>query len=112
MDEGGIVKLHGDHLVVLRRGRLFTLRIGGESLTPVSSIDAFGPDVDPAGAWYDEMLISGETIVVIGYSYQRGGTEIGVFDLGSDGRLGYRATYHLRSNDYPSRSASACTRAR
>src|ERR1041385_3854676 len=24
VDEGGIVKLHGDHLVVLRRGRLFT----------------------------------------------------------------------------------------
>src|SRR5204863_996088 len=25
VDEGGIVKLHGDHLVVLRRGRLFTI---------------------------------------------------------------------------------------
>jgi uncharacterized secreted protein with C-terminal beta-propeller domain len=28
VDEGGIVKLHGDHLVILRRGRLFTVRIG------------------------------------------------------------------------------------
>src|SRR5690242_3341878 len=28
VDEGGIVKLHGDHLVVLRRGRLFTVAIG------------------------------------------------------------------------------------
>src|SRR5436190_7643256 len=28
VDEGGIVKLHGDHLVVLRRGRLFTIRVG------------------------------------------------------------------------------------
>src|SRR5262245_50774483 len=28
VDEGGIVKVHGDHLVVLRRGRLFTVRIG------------------------------------------------------------------------------------
>ena len=27
VDEGGIVKLHGDHLVILRRGRLFTVRI-------------------------------------------------------------------------------------
>ena len=25
VDEGGIVKVHGDHLVVLRRGRLFTV---------------------------------------------------------------------------------------
>ena len=28
VDEGGIVKLHGDHLVVLRRGRLFTIATG------------------------------------------------------------------------------------
>ena len=43
VDEGGIVKLHGDHLVVLRRGRLFTVRVGDGSLRPVSAVDAFGP---------------------------------------------------------------------
>jgi hypothetical protein len=100
VDEGGIVKLHGDHLVVLRRGRLFTIHVGDDSLSPVSSVDAFGPDVDPRGAWYDEMLVSGDRVVVIGYSYQRGGTEIGLFDLDRSGGLAYRATYHLRSNDY------------
>lgn len=100
VDEGGIVKLHGDHLVILRRGRLFTVRIGEQDLRPVAAIDAFGSDVDPGGAWYDEMLISGNTLVVIGYSYARGGTEIGVFDLARDGQIAYRATYHLRSNDY------------
>ena len=100
VDEGGIVKLHGDHLVILRRGRLFTVNIGGEDLRPVSAVDAFGSDVDPGGAWYDEMLIAGNTIVVIGYSYARGGTEIGVFDISREGQLTYRATYHLRSNDY------------
>ncbi|WP_300327445.1 beta-propeller domain-containing protein [Accumulibacter sp.] len=100
VDEGGIVKLHGDHLVILRRGRLFTVRIAGHDLRPISAIDAYGPEVDPQGAWYDEMLISGNTLVVIGYSYARGGSEIGVFDLAQDGRLSYRATYHLRSNDY------------
>jgi hypothetical protein len=46
------------------------------------------------------MLVSGNTIVVIGYSYARGGTEVGVFDISRDGQLAYRATYHLRSNDY------------
>lgn len=100
VDEGGIVKVHGDHLVVLRRGRLFTIRIGGDSLQPVSAVDAFGPDVDPQGAWYDEMLVSDGTIVVVGYSYQRTGTELGVFDLDGDGVIRHRATYHLRSNDY------------
>ena len=100
VDEGGIVKRAGDHLVVLRRGRLFTVRIGDDDLRPVSMVDAFGPGIDPSGAWYDEMLLSGNTIVVIGYSYQRGGTELGLFDLSRDGRITYRGTYHLRSNDY------------
>lgn len=100
VDEGGIVKLHGDHLVILRRGRLFTISIKDSLLTPVSSIDAFGPDLDPDGAWYDEMLISKNTIVVIGYSYHRTGTEIGLFNIDDEGRLKYRSTYHLRSSDY------------
>ena len=100
VDEGGIVKLHGKHLVMLRRGKLFTVQVGGNTLQPVASLDAFAPGSDPSGSWYDEMLIDGDTVVVIGYSYSRGGTEIGLFDVNADGKLAYRATYHLRSNDY------------
>jgi hypothetical protein len=99
VDEGGIVKVHGNHLVVLRRGRLFTIAINDGELKPISSVDAYGPDMDPA-SWYDEMLISENTIVVIGYSYQRGGTEVGLFDISNDGQLAYRSTYHLSSGDY------------
>lgn len=100
VDEGGIVKVHGDHLVILRRGRLFTVAIGDDDLRPVSSIDAFGPETAPDSAWYDEMLISDNTVIVIGYSYLRGGTEVGLFNIDAAGQLGYRSTYHLRSNDY------------
>jgi len=100
VDEGGIVKLHGDQLVVLRRGRLFTIRIGDGALQPISMVDAFGPDMDPRGTWYDELLVSDNTAVVIGYSYEKGGTEIGLFNLTDDGKLSYRSSYHLRSNDY------------
>src|SRR6185369_9469613 len=100
VDEGGIVKLHGDHLVVLRRGRLFTVAIGDNSLKPISSVDAFGPDIDPRYTWYDEMLVSADTVAVIGYSYERGGTEVGLFRIDRAGNLAYRSTYHLRSNDY------------
>jgi hypothetical protein len=100
VDEGGIVKLHGDHLVVLRRGRLFTVKIGSGALEPISAVNAFGPDIDPSGTWYDEMLVSDDTIAVIGYSYSRGGTEVGLFNVDRAGHLGYRSTYHLRSNDY------------
>lgn len=98
VDEGGIVKLHGRHLVVLRRGRLFTVQL--DTLRPVAAVDAFGPGIEPGGAWYDEMLISGDTIAVIGYSYARGGTEVGLFTIDARGDLRHRATYHLRSNDY------------
>ncbi len=100
VDEGGIVKLHGDHLVVLRRGRLFTVKLGDGSLKPVSAVDAFGPDINPESTWYDEMLVSEDTIVVIGYSYERGGTEVGLFNINERGKISYRSTYHLRSNDY------------
>src|SRR5256714_1760043 len=100
VDEGGIIKLHGDHLVVLRRGRLFTVAIGDNTLKPISAVDAFGPDIEPSGTWYDEMLVSDDTVVVIGYSYARGGTEVGLFNIDRSGNLSYRSTYHLRSNDY------------
>ena len=100
VDEGGIVKVHGKHLVILRRGRLFTVDIDRHRLDPVASADAFGPGAPPGGAWYDEMLVSGNTVVVIGYSYSRGGTELGLFDIDAAGGLRHRATYHLRSADY------------
>jgi hypothetical protein len=100
VDEGGIVKVHGNHLVMLRRGRLFTVAIGDGALEPVSAVDAYAPDVDPSGTWYDEMLVSGDTIAVIGYSYSRGGTEVNLFQIDAAGTLSYKSTYHLRSNDY------------
>src|SRR2546427_7180543 len=107
IDEGDIVKAHGEHLIVLRRGRLFTLRIGADRLAPVSMIDASAPDLDPRHAWYDEMLVSGDTIVVIGYSYERGGTELGLFSIDRRGSPACRAAPHLPSNDHSSPRNSA-----
>lgn len=102
VDEGGIVKTAGKYLIVLRRGRLFTIDTADNSLRPVSTIDAFPPDMkaNPHGAWYDEMLVNGKTVVVIGYSYARAGTEVSLFNIDDNGRLSYGATYHLRSADY------------
>ena len=51
VDEGGIVKTYRNFLVVLRRGRLFTVDVSDGKLAPVSHVDAFGPDLDPDGAW-------------------------------------------------------------
>lgn len=100
VDEGGIVKVHGNHLVILRRGRLFTVSLAGDRLRPVDSINAFPPGVSGEGDWYDEMLVAGDRVIVIGYSYARGGTEINRFRIGADGQLSWEDSYHLRSNDY------------
>ena len=105
VDEGGIVKVAGEYLVVLRRGRIFTVRHGGGALEPVDAIDAYAPgDADPGDAWYDEMLIAGDQVVVIGYSYGGSGTEVSRFRLAADGRLTYRDTHYLSSGDYYSSS--------
>jgi hypothetical protein len=100
VDEGDIVKMRGDTMIILRRGRLFTVSLAHGGMRPVDSIDAYAPGVDARDDWYDEMLIAGDRIVVIGYSYRRGGTELNRFHLSADGRLAYEDTYQLRSNDY------------
>lgn len=96
VDEGGIVKVHGKHLVVLRRGRLFTLAIGGDTLRPVDMVNAYHPG--GGRGWYDEMLVSGDQVIVIGYTND--GTEVGLFHIGREGRLRHRDSYTLRSGDY------------
>ncbi len=85
----GVVKVHGDHLVILRRGRLFTVAIGRGDCTPGRYLAAYGgaPAAGPTGM--TQMLISGDTIVVIGYSYQRGGTEWALLRI--DRRHSWRA---------------------
>lgn len=105
VDEGGIVKVAGEYLIVLRRGRLFTVRHGNGALEPVDRIDAFPPGkADAAETWYDEMLVKDDQVIVIGYSYGSNGTEVNRFRLAPDGRLTYRDTHYLSSGDYYSSS--------
>lgn len=101
VDEGGIVKRRGDHLVILRRGRLFSVSIAGGTLRATDHIDAFPPGEDDLDdAWYDEMLVQGDQVIVIGYSYGSDETELNRFTLSPDGRFTYRDTHYLTSGDY------------
>jgi len=104
VDEGGIVKATGDHLIVLRRGRLFTLSIADGALRTIDQIDVPPPGAKPTrgwgGAWYDEMLVAEGYVVVIGYSYEKAGTEIVRFRLSPDGRLAFHDVSRLRASDY------------
>jgi Beta propeller domain len=100
VDEGDIVKLKGKYLVVLRRGRLFAVAIDEADVHPVSWINAFAPGMNPDDAWYDEMLIFEDRIIVIGYNYAHGSSDIGLFRIDESGRLAYEATMQMRSSDY------------
>ncbi|MFA5963542.1 MAG: beta-propeller domain-containing protein [Sphingomonas sp.] len=100
VDEGDLVKLSGNTLIILRRGRLFTVSIAGGSMRPIDAINAYAPGVEADGDWYDEMLVAGDHVIVIGYSYERDGTQINRFRLRRDGHLGFEDSYQLRSNDY------------
>lgn len=102
VDEGDIVKAAGDFLVILRRGRLFTVRVGPKespTLTPVAQLDVPPPGYTK-GSWYDEMLISGDRVVVVGFSYVESATEVVLFRLAADGGLTHDGHFLLRSNDY------------
>ena len=102
VDEGDIVKAAGDFLIILRRGRLFAVRHTVEEhevLVPIYQVDAF-PDGFNRGTWYDELLVHGDRIVVVGFSYDLGATELGLFTLHDDGRIEHDDTFFVRSNDY------------
>lgn len=97
-DRPGIVKLRGHHLVILQRGRLFTVDIRGEQLKSVSSIDAFAPGTDPGRNSYDQVLLWGDAIAVIGRTFPGNeaiNTEVGLFRISAAGELSHTATYHL-----------------
>jgi hypothetical protein len=98
VDRGPLVRVHGDFLVALHRGRLFTVRIGGQALEPVSMVDAFEPRAYRAFHEYDDLLIWGDRVVTVALgTVTSGGVELGVFQLGRDGALSRRATYTLAS---------------
>lgn len=100
VDEGDIVKLWNDTLIILRRGRLFTVDIADGALSPVDSIEAYPPGVDAEDDWYDEMLVTDGWVVVVGFSYERDTTEINRFRLDRRGRLTFVDSHRLTADDY------------
>ncbi len=96
LDEGAIIKRHGDVLVVLRRGRLFTFTVGGGRL------DSLAVAPDESESWNDELLVIQGTVTVVRYHHDGDGMAIALFDLDAAGGLRRRDTHHLRSNPYVS----------
>lgn len=100
VDEGDIVKLYGRFLIVLQDGRLFSVDTGQSAgdMRLVDRVNVYRRA--NAGAWYDEILISDNRVVVTGYNYGENATEFSVFSIDRDGRFTREAAYFLSSNDY------------
>ncbi len=99
VDEGGIVKARPGGLLVLRRGRLFSIDLGEAGPRVVSVTPANAPGTKPA-SWYDELLSVGGSAVVIGYDYAARASEINVFDVDAAGMLAFRTSARVRGTDY------------
>ena len=100
VDEGDIVKQFGRFLIVLHDGRLFSIDMG-EAPGTMSFVDRINvyPDVD-RGTWYDELLITDNRLVVVGYDYDESASELAIFKIDDKGVFTFEATYYITSNDY------------
>ena len=104
VEEGDIVKQIDRFLVVLQDGRLFVIDTAapGGRLALADRANVYrNPQSD---MWYDEMLVFGDRILVTGYTYDEGATELAVFRLDPSGQLAREGVFRLSSNDYYSTS--------
>lgn len=100
VDEGDIVKLIGDYLVILQDGRLFSVDLGDDkgAMRVVGRTNVYGSADDDA--WYDEIVSNGDLVAVLGYSYARDASEITVFRLRDDGAFIQIDKFFINSEDY------------
>lgn len=102
VDEGDIVKLSGDNLFVLRHGELFSVKLdqGGHHSMVLQDHKKVVGQMKDHDAWYDEMLVYGNKVLILGYSYELRSTELIFFKFDELGTLSYEKTYILKSSDY------------
>jgi hypothetical protein len=99
---GDIVEPFGDNLVILRHDQLLTVSIRGGGLRPVDEIDAYPPTASADGS-FEDMLIVGNLVIVIGY--QTRGILISRFEIDGDGHLQSGDAYELRMPNYDATNA-------
>lgn len=95
VDEGGIIKRLDRFFIVLRRGRLFSIDTRQRVLRHVATIDAFAPWIDPGHASFDELIVHGDRVIVLGFDYNANATIVGAFRLDARGGLRHERTFAL-----------------
>lgn len=109
-DEGGLVKKSGPFLFLLEDATLHALRIergGVPVMEKASSIALDDQPFDLDDTWYDELLVAGDHLLVLGFNYREDVAELQAFALTPEGRLRRTAKLWIRSGDYFSSSGYA-----
>ncbi len=102
VDEGDIIKRYQNMLIVLRKGKLYSLDISEtypQKITKIDEVDAFSPYWKHK-AWFDEILIDKGMVLVLGFNYDMDSAEIIRFNLTNDGKFSYKDNYLIMSEDY------------
>lgn len=101
VDEGDIVKQIGPYLLVLQDGRIFSIDTRGGRGRRLRLVDRADVYRDPSSdAWYDELVVHDDRVIVTGYTYSGRASEIAVFRVGRDGRLAPQGAFRIESEDY------------
>ncbi|HEU4456885.1 MAG TPA: hypothetical protein VFR81_27705 [Longimicrobium sp.] len=87
-----VVRAVGDHLVMLRKGRLFTVRIAGGALEVVP------PSAARGDTRFQELVVleSGD-VIAFAHDGRAAETEAAVFRVGEDGRAARRGGWRIRA---------------
>ena len=88
VDEGDIVKQIGQYLIVMQDGRLFSIDLlpdGEPGLRYVDRQNVYTTTEEDT--WYDEMLVFGRQMLVIGYSYEAEASVFAVLELEETGEI-------------------------
>jgi hypothetical protein len=102
VDEGDIIKQYKNFLVILRKGRLYSINMGSddsEKLVKIDEINAFSPDWEH-DAYFDEILIDEGIVLVLGFNYDLDSSEIIRFEISEEGYFKYKDNYLIKSSDY------------
>lgn len=101
VDEGGIVKQIGNYLIVLQDGRLYSIDTASDTGPSLRLADRINVYRDPSiDTWIDEVLVSGDRIIVTEYSYEYDASGYSLFTLDEAGQFERGETYYVRSSDY------------
>ena len=101
VDEGDIVKQIGQYLIVMQDGRLFSIDLlpdGEPGLRHVDRENVYRTTEEDT--WYDEMLVFGRQMIVIGYSYDAEASVFAVLELEETGEITFRDRFFLPAQDY------------